>query len=86
MSAPHPGVCGLSLAAAESVRRLRAGLGWSQRRLAAESGISQGMVCALESGRRNFTLPALERVAAALGTSAPWLLAPARPGGAGEGG
>lgn len=66
MSAPHPGVCGLSLAAAASVRRLRRGLGWSQRRLAEESGISQGMISALEAGRRNFTLPALDRAAAAL--------------------
>ena len=75
----YPGVCGLSLAAAARMRGLRAGLGWTQRRLAAESGVSQGMVCALEAGRRNFTLPALERLAAALRVRPSDLLAP-RPG------
>jgi transcriptional regulator with XRE-family HTH domain len=80
--APYAGACGLSLAAAARMRALRRGLGWSQRRLAEESGISQGMIGALEAGRRNFALPALERAAAALRVWPADLLA----GGGGEGG
>jgi transcriptional regulator with XRE-family HTH domain len=73
--------CAASLAAAARVRELRQQAGWTQRRLAGEAGMSAGMVCLLESGHRNFTLPALERVAGALGTDAAALLS--RAGGSG---
>lgn len=72
-------VCATSLAAAARARVLRKEAGWSQQRLAETAGMSPCMVSMLEGGRRNFTLPALERVAAALGTDVAALLA----GGAG---
>jgi transcriptional regulator with XRE-family HTH domain len=80
-----PGVCGASLTAAASMRLLRRGLRWSQHRLAREAGLAPSMISHLEAGRRNFTLPTLERVAAALGTGARDLLA-GPPDGRGEGG
>jgi DNA-binding Xre family transcriptional regulator len=75
-------VCEASLTAAANVRELRAARGWSQHRLAAQTGLSPAMVSHLEAGKRNFTLPMLERVAAALERGARDLLAP-RPGGGG---
>jgi len=74
VTAPNPVVCASSLIAAGNVRRLRDRAGWSQHRLAGEAGMSACMVNFLEAGQRNFTLPMLERVAAALGTSASALL------------
>lgn len=62
--------CAASLTAGTRVRVLRERAGWSQARLAAKAGLSPGMVSFLEAGRRNFTLPALERVAKALQTTA----------------
>jgi transcriptional regulator with XRE-family HTH domain len=67
-------VCPSSLAAAARVRVLRKQLGWSQYDLAAQAGLSRCMVSYLEAGRRNFTLPKLEMVAGALGTSVAALL------------
>ena len=76
-------VCGSSLTAAANVRGIREGLGWSQYRLAEETGMSKGMINFLEAGLRNFTLPTLERVAGALGTTAARLLTAPRDGGEG---
>jgi transcriptional regulator with XRE-family HTH domain len=67
--------CPPSRAAAGKVRELRRAAGWSQRALAERAGISPCMVAMLESGQRNFTLPVLARVAAALGTSPAALMA-----------
>lgn len=76
---PNPVVCGSSLIAAAGMLRLRRGLGWSQKHLAAEAGLSGPMITLLECGQRNFTLPVLEKIAGALGTSVPAMLTPAAP-------
>jgi transcriptional regulator with XRE-family HTH domain len=68
-------VCGLSLTAAANVRRLRRRRGWSQYRLAREAGLGRALVSLLEGGHRNFTMPVLEKAAAALGVPAGDLLA-----------
>jgi XRE family transcriptional regulator, fatty acid utilization regulator len=70
--------CATSLAAGKRIRVLRKKAGWSQRRLGAEAGLSSGAVSFAETGRRNLTLPALERVAKALGTDVGSLVAPGR--------
>jgi transcriptional regulator with XRE-family HTH domain len=67
-------VCATSLAAARRVRLLRRERGWSQDRLAVEAGLSHCMMSFLENGRRNWTLPMLERVAVALDTTPAGLL------------
>jgi transcriptional regulator with XRE-family HTH domain len=72
----HPGVCETSLVAAANVRNLRRQLYWSQRRLAEEAGLSAAMITLLETGERDFTLPTLEKVSAALGVPPGDLLAP----------
>jgi transcriptional regulator with XRE-family HTH domain len=73
--------CPASLAAGRRIRALRTGLGWSQRRLGEEAGLSSGAVSFAETGQRNITLPVLERVAEALGTDVASLLAPERGDG-----
>jgi transcriptional regulator with XRE-family HTH domain len=66
--------CAASLTAADRVRRLRKARGWNQDDLAREAGLSRCMMSFLEAGRRNFTLPMLERVAGALETTPAALL------------
>ena len=51
----------------ETLRILRQAKGWSQTRLARESGVSQTYISDLEAGRSNPTVPVLKRLAAALG-------------------
>ena len=51
------------------VRAARERQGWTQRRLAAESGISQPMIARIESQERTAKVPELIKVAAALGTT-----------------
>ena len=51
----------------ETLRTLRRAKGWSQTRLARESGVSQTYISDLEAGRSNPTVPVLKRLAAALG-------------------
>src|ERR1039457_3748177 len=70
----QPPACALSRIAAANIARLLMDRGWSQRRLANEAGISLGMASQTEGGRRNLTLPVLERVAAVLGIEAADLL------------
>lgn len=72
----HPAACDLSLTAGANMRRARKDAGWSQHRLAAETGLAPCMISFLEAGERNFTLPTLERVARALGAVPADLLAP----------
>lgn len=67
-------VCAASLTAAARVRVLRRERGWSQARLAEKAGLSLSMTSFLECGRRNWTLPMLERVAGALETTPAALL------------
>jgi transcriptional regulator with XRE-family HTH domain len=75
---PQLTACATSLAAGKRIRALRVEAGWSQRMLAEEAGMSSGAVSFAETGRRNITLPVLERVAKALGTDVAGLLAPGR--------
>ena len=51
----------------ETLKTLRRAKGWSQTRLARESGVSQTYISDLEAGRSNPTVPVLKRLAAALG-------------------
>jgi transcriptional regulator with XRE-family HTH domain len=73
---PDPCVCPLSLTAAANVRWLLGVSGWNLSRLAKETGMAPAMISHLVAGKRNFTLPTLERVAAALGVAPGDLLAP----------
>lgn len=66
--------CDLSRTAAANMRRLRKEAGWSQLRLAAKAKFHPAMISHLEGGKRDFTLPTLERVAEALGVPAGELL------------
>jgi transcriptional regulator with XRE-family HTH domain len=52
---------------ANRVRVLRAGLGWSQERLAEESGVDRTTIGRLESARRGTTADTLWAVADAFG-------------------
>lgn len=53
----------------ESVRRARHARGWSQERLAAESGLDRTYISGVERGVRNPSLLSQERIALALGLS-----------------
>lgn len=61
--------CELSRTAARNVRHLRKQRDWSQADLAREAGISRALVAFHETGRRNFTLTVLGKVATALGVA-----------------
>ena len=52
---------------ARNLRRLRLERGWSQDDLAAEAGMRQALVSAIEVGAANPTLASLEKLAATLG-------------------
>lgn len=52
-----------------AVRELRERHGWSQTRLAEESGMTQSAVARFEGGGTVPTLPVLERLASALGVT-----------------
>jgi transcriptional regulator with XRE-family HTH domain len=58
----HP----LSLQIGRAVHRLREREGWPLPELAGRAGMSVAMLSALENGRRNFTVPMLDKLAAAL--------------------
>jgi transcriptional regulator with XRE-family HTH domain len=59
---PHPARRNL----ARNLRRLRLAKGWSQDDLAAEAGMRQALVSAIEVGTANPTLNSLELLAQAL--------------------
>jgi transcriptional regulator with XRE-family HTH domain len=59
---------------AENLRRCRARLELSQEALAARSGLHRTYVGSVERGERNISIDNIERLAAALGTSAESLL------------
>ena len=59
----------LALELGHSVRELRERHGWSQSRLARESGMTQSAVARFEAGGTVPTLAVLERLAAGLGVS-----------------
>lgn len=52
---------------ARNLRRLRFERGWSQDDLAAEAGVRQALISAIEVETANPTLETLDRVASALG-------------------
>ncbi|WP_159011381.1 helix-turn-helix transcriptional regulator [Bradyrhizobium sp. S69] len=52
---------------ARNLRKLRLERGWSQEDLAAEAGMRQALVSAIEVGAANPTLTSLEKLAATLG-------------------
>ena len=60
-----------------SVRHHREQLGWSRRKLADESGVSERFLAQLEAGSGNISLKRFAEVARALGTTPSALLAPA---------
>ena len=55
--------------AGDNIRRLRLKAGLTQEELALKSGLSQGYINQIESGKRNFTQKSLELVADALSVS-----------------
>lgn len=57
----------IGAAVARAVRALRGAHGWSLDQLAARSGVSKGVLVALEQARGNPNLSTLDRVARALG-------------------
>jgi len=59
------------------VRHQREQLGWTRRRLAEESGVSERFLAQLEAGSGNISLKRFAEVARALGTTPSALLAPA---------
>lgn len=61
----------------EAVRAARTARGWSQERLAAESGLDRTYISGLERGVRNPALSTQERVAKALGVTIGALLSEA---------
>jgi transcriptional regulator with XRE-family HTH domain len=50
----------------DNIRRLRSKTGFTQKDLALKSGLSQGYINQLESGKRKFTQKSLELIAGAL--------------------
>lgn len=59
------------------MRRRRDARGWTVETLASESGVSRGMVLAIEHGTRNAGVLSIINIAGALGTTAGQLLADA---------
>lgn len=51
------------------IRSLREGSGLSQRKLALMIGMDRTYLCGIESGKRNVTLSAIDRVADGLGVT-----------------
>lgn len=51
------------------LKKVRQRKGWSQRRLAASSGVSQAHVCDIENGRSRPSLDVAKRLADSLGES-----------------
>lgn len=64
------------MTAADLIRARRNALGLSQAELAARAGTGQAFVSRVESGRATPTLPALQRLAAALDCDVVLSLAP----------
>src|SRR5215472_9724180 len=62
---------------AEAIRARREELGWSQRQLAEQAGMTQPGVARFEAGGTTPTLPLLERLASALRLTLTISLAPA---------
>ena len=54
----------------DQLRRLRTHLGWSQEKLAFESGLDRSYVGGVERGERNISLRNIYRLAAAMGLPA----------------
>lgn len=52
-----------------NLKALRVKKGWSQSRLARESGVSQTYISELEAGKSAPTVPVVQKLARALGTS-----------------
>jgi transcriptional regulator with XRE-family HTH domain len=61
----------------QAVRALRLERGFSQERLAEESGLHPRYISDVERGRRNISLVNIERLGIALGVDLPTLLAEA---------
>ena len=59
-----------------SVAQARAGLGWSQQRLADELGVSRQTVISIEKGRYDPSLPVAFRLARVFGTTIEELFTP----------
>ena len=57
----------ITTAVARTLQALRAGRGWSLDQLAARSGVSKGVLVALEQGRSNPNLATLARISDAFG-------------------
>lgn len=64
----------LSTTIGVNVRNRRLELGWSQERLAYESGLCVRTVSAIECGDANPTSDVIESLARALGVSVSWLV------------
>src|SRR5260370_6464081 len=68
----------ITAAVARTLQALRADRGWSLDQLAARSGVSKGVLVALEQGRSNPNLATLARIGDAFGvpvTAEQWLTA-----------
>ena len=59
-----------------SIAQARAGLGWSQQRLADELGVSRQTVISIEKGRYDPSLPVAFRLARVFGTTIEELFTP----------
>ena len=62
-----PDVPDITIAVARTLQALRADRGWSLDQLAARSGVSKGVLVALEQGRSNPNLATLARISDAFG-------------------
>src|SRR6478752_643005 len=65
----------ITAAVARTLQALRADRGWSLDQLAARSGVSKGVLVALEQGRSNPNLATLARIGDAFGVPVPLLVA-----------
>ena len=63
----YAGCARLTIAVARTLQALRADRGWSLDQLAARSGVSKGVLVALEQGRSNPNLATLARIGDAFG-------------------
>src|SRR3979411_2163490 len=64
----------LTTAVARTLQALRAERGWSLDQLASRSGVSKGVLVALEQGRSNPNLATLARIGDAFGVPVPRLV------------
>ena len=55
---------------AENIRLIRKNKGWSQEDCAERCGLHRTYIGAIERGERNITLGTLDKIAAAMGTTA----------------